>query len=77
MSNRYHFLAETPCENLPAVMKYINGAYTTYFNLKETGAAYGDGESAVTRASSRFVSELTGGESFRKAVGLLVKKLEV
>ncbi|HYA43040.1 MAG TPA: hypothetical protein VEF34_17190 [Syntrophobacteraceae bacterium] len=55
----------------------INGAYTTYFNVKEIGAAYGVGESAVTQPSCRVVLEMEGGESFSKAVGLLVKKLEV
>ena len=32
--NHYHLLLETPLGNLPQVMRHINGAYTTYFNIK-------------------------------------------
>ena len=46
-------------------------------NFKEIGAAYGVEESAVTQASRCVVMEMEGGESFRKAVGLLVEKYEV
>ena len=34
MSNHYHLLLETPDGNLPQIMRHINGAYTTYFNVK-------------------------------------------
>lgn len=34
MSNHYHLLIETPHGNLSEIMKHVNGAYTTYFNLK-------------------------------------------
>lgn len=34
MDNHYHLLLETPSGNLPQVMHHINGAYTTYFNVK-------------------------------------------
>ena len=34
MSNHYHLLLETPEGNLSMVMHYINGAYTTYINIK-------------------------------------------
>lgn len=34
MSNHYHLLLETPSGNLSQVMRHINGAYTTYFNVK-------------------------------------------
>jgi putative transposase len=34
MSNHYHLLLETPEGNLPQIMRHINGAYTTYFNVK-------------------------------------------
>lgn len=34
MGNHYHLLLETPDGNLPQVMRHINGAYTTYFNVK-------------------------------------------
>ena len=34
MDNHYHLLLETPQGNLPQIMRHINGAYTTYFNVK-------------------------------------------
>jgi len=40
MSNHYDLLVETPRGNLSAVMKHINGAYTTYFNVKRRRAGH-------------------------------------
>ena len=34
MDNHYHLMLETPSGNLPQIMRHINGAYTTYFNIK-------------------------------------------
>src|SRR5689334_9740825 len=34
MTNHYHLLIETPEGNLSQIMHHINGAYTTYFNVK-------------------------------------------
>ena len=34
MTNQYHLLLETPEGNLARIMQHINGAYTTYFNVK-------------------------------------------
>jgi len=34
MDNHYHLLIETPGGNLSQIMQHINGAYTTYFNIK-------------------------------------------
>ena len=34
MNNHYHLLLETPAGNLSQIMRHINGAYTTYFNVK-------------------------------------------
>lgn len=34
MGNHYHLLLETPDGNLPQIMRHVNGAYTTYFNVK-------------------------------------------
>lgn len=34
LSNHYHLLLETPAGNLSEIMHHINGAYTTYFNVK-------------------------------------------
>jgi putative transposase len=34
MTNHYHLLIETPRGKLSDIMRYVNGAYTTYFNVK-------------------------------------------
>ena len=34
MNNHYHLLVQTPRANLPEVMQYVNGSYTTYVNTK-------------------------------------------
>ena len=34
MNNHYHLLLETPAGNLSQIMHHVNGAYTTYFNVK-------------------------------------------
>jgi REP element-mobilizing transposase RayT len=40
MDNHYHLLLETPCGNRPRIMRHINGAYTTYFNVKRLRSGY-------------------------------------
>ncbi len=40
MSNHYHLLLETPDANLSQIMRHINGAYTTYFNIKHKRAGH-------------------------------------
>jgi putative transposase len=40
MDNHYHLLVETPLGNLPQIMHHINGAYTTYFNIKRKRAGH-------------------------------------
>jgi REP element-mobilizing transposase RayT len=34
MENHYHLLLETPRGNLSQILHHINGAYTTYFNMR-------------------------------------------
>ena len=34
MENHYHLLLETPRSNLSQILHHVNGAYTTYFNVK-------------------------------------------
>ena len=34
MENHYHILIETPSGNLSQIMHHLNGAYTTYYNVK-------------------------------------------
>jgi putative transposase len=40
MGNHYHLLLETPSGNLSQIMRHINGAYTTYFNVKRKRAGH-------------------------------------
>ena len=40
MTNHYHLLLETPDGNLSQIMRHINGAYTTYFNVKRKRAGH-------------------------------------
>jgi len=40
LSNHYHLLIETPEGNLSQIMRHINGAYTTYFNVKRKRAGH-------------------------------------
>lgn len=40
MSNHYHLLLETRQGNLSEIMQHINGAYTTYFNVKKKRAGH-------------------------------------
>lgn len=40
MGNHYHLLLETPEGNLSQIMRHINGAYTTYFNVKRRRAGH-------------------------------------
>jgi len=35
MNNHYHLLLQTPRGNLSQIMRHINGAYTTYYNVKK------------------------------------------
>jgi chromosomal replication initiation ATPase DnaA len=49
----------------------------TGLKLKEVGAAYGVGESAVTQASRRVGEEMKRSESVRKSIGMLERELGV
>jgi putative transposase len=40
MNNHYHILLETPTGNLSQIMRHLNGAYTTYFNIKRKRAGH-------------------------------------
>ena len=40
MDNHYHLLLETPAANLSQIMRHINGAYTTYFNVKRARSGH-------------------------------------
>jgi REP element-mobilizing transposase RayT len=40
MTNHYHIFVETPRGNLSQIMRHINGAYTTYYNVKRKHAGH-------------------------------------
>ena len=40
MGNHYHLILQTPQPNLSQVMQYINGSYTTYFNIKRNRSGH-------------------------------------
>jgi len=40
MGNHYHLLLETPRGNLSKILHHINGAYTTYFNIKRSRSGH-------------------------------------
>jgi putative transposase len=40
MNNHYHLLLQTPRGNLSQIMRHINGAYTTYYNIKRQRAGH-------------------------------------
>jgi REP element-mobilizing transposase RayT len=40
MDNHYHLLLETPAGNLSRIMHHVNGAYTTYFNVKRARSGH-------------------------------------
>ena len=40
MSTHYHIFMETPRGNLSQIMRHINGAYTTYYNVKRKRAGH-------------------------------------
>lgn len=40
MGNHYHLLLETPRGNLSKILQYVNGAYTTYFNIRRSRSGH-------------------------------------
>ncbi len=40
VDNHYHLLLETPRGNLSQILHHINGAYTTYFNVKHSRSGH-------------------------------------
>jgi len=72
MDNHYHLLI-TPSGNLPQIMRHINGAYTTYFNVKrdifdEVESVLGK-QPALAQNIKMFLSQKCTGEK-RKDIGI-------
>src|SRR4030042_6113724 len=40
LNNHYHLLLETPRGNFSQILHHINGAYTTYFNVKRNRSGH-------------------------------------
>ena len=61
MDNHYHLLLETPLGNLPQIMHHINGAYTTYFNVKRkrSGHLFQGRYKAILVAIDEYAKELS------------------
>ncbi len=62
MSNHYHLLIETPRGNLSRIMGHINGAYTTYFNIKRkrSGHLFQGRYKSILVDADAYASELSG-----------------
>ncbi len=61
MDNHYHILLETPSGNLPQIMRHINGAYTTYFNVKRdrSGHLFQGRYKAILVEKNEYAKELS------------------
>jgi putative transposase len=61
MSNHYHLLLETPAGNLSQIMRHINGAYTTYFNVKRkrVGHLFQGRYKAILAEADEYAAELS------------------
>jgi len=61
MSNHYHLLVETPGGNLSQIMRHINGAYTTYFNVKRkrSGHLFQGRYKAILVEADEYATELS------------------
>ena len=61
MDNHYHLLLETPSGNLAQIMHHINGAYTTYFNVKRqrSGHLFQGRYNAILLDGDEYAQELS------------------
>lgn len=61
MDNHYHLLLETPAGNLSQIMQHINGAYTTYFNVKRqrSGHLFQGRFKAILLEADEYAKELS------------------
>lgn len=61
MNNHYHLLLETPSGNLSKIMQHINGAYTSYFNVKRkrSGHLFQGRYKAIVIEADEYAQELS------------------
>lgn len=78
MSNHYHLLLETPDGNLSQIMRHINGAYTTYFNVKRkrAGHLFQGRYKAILVDADAYVAELSRYMHLNPVRAGMVKKPE-
>jgi hypothetical protein len=62
MDNHYHILIETPLSNLSQILHHINGAYTTYVNVKRgrCGHLFHGRYKAILVEKDAYCQELSG-----------------
>ncbi|MCB2217809.1 REP-associated tyrosine transposase [Desulfofustis glycolicus] len=78
MSNHYHLLVETPQGNLSQIMRHINGAYTTYFNIKHSrsGHLFQGRYKAILVEADEYATELSRYIHLNPVRAALVSKPE-
>jgi REP element-mobilizing transposase RayT len=61
MNNHYHLFLQTPTGNLSQIMRHINGAYTTYFNVKwqRAGHLFQGRYKAILIEADQYATELS------------------
>jgi putative transposase len=61
LDNHYHLLLQTPLGNLSKIMQHINGAYTTYFNIKRerSGHLFQGRYKAILVEADEYAKELS------------------
>lgn len=61
MTNHYHLLVETPAGNLSHIMRHVNGAYTTYYNVKRkrSGHLFQGRYKAILVEADAYATELS------------------
>jgi putative transposase len=61
MNNHYHLFLETPAGNLSQIMRHLNGAYTTFFNIKQqrTGHLFQGRYKAILVEADQYAAELS------------------
>ena len=61
MNNHFHLILETPTGNLSQIMRHINGAYTTYFNVKRkrSGHLFQGRFKAILVEADEYAAELS------------------
>ncbi len=77
MDNHYHLLLETPRGNLSQIIQHLNGAYTTYFNIKRnrSGHLFQGRYQAILVEKEAYIQELSRYIHLNPIRGGLVENL--